>query len=91
MRLRDLQRGTPATVKGFDTADPELETRLREIGFAEGDRVESLHRGLFRGNPVAIRLNHTVIAMRQSEAAAVLVSAETEVVALADAAPLAAE
>ena len=73
MNLRDLPRHTAATVAGFAANDTELETRLREIGFAEGDNIESLHRGLFGGNPIAVKLNGTFIALRKEEAAAILV------------------
>jgi len=47
---------------------------LREIGFAEGDSVETLHFGLFGRNPMTVRLNGALIAMRKNEAAAVLVA-----------------
>ena len=73
MNLRDLSRGTPATVTGFDSADAELVTRLREIGFAEGDDVRSLHRGLFGRNPLGVKLNGTFIALRREEASAIRV------------------
>lgn len=73
MTLDDLERGRRAHVSGFRTLDPELETKLREIGFAEGDEVELLQRGLIGGTPVSIRLNRTMIALRKSEAMAILV------------------
>lgn len=71
--LRDLTKGQTARVLGFNAADPDLEIRLREIGFAEGDIVEPLHWGLFGRNPMTVRLNGALIAMRKNEAAAVLV------------------
>ena len=33
-------------------ASPELEAKLREIGFCEGDEVELLARGPFGGQPL---------------------------------------
>ncbi len=75
MNLRDLPKAQPARVSGFQTPDAALETRLREIGFAEGDRVECLQRGLIGGNPIMIKLNGALIAMRKREAQAVLVEA----------------
>ena len=75
MTLRDLPRNTPARISGFNARDNELETRLREIGFAEGDQVEALHFGLFGRNPMSVRLNGALIALRKSEAQAVLVKA----------------
>jgi len=73
MTLRDLPKNTPARISGFDGANFELETRLREIGFAEGDQVEALHFGLFGRNPMSVRLNGALIALRKAEAAAVMV------------------
>lgn len=73
MTLKDLPKKTLARIRGFNAIDSELETRLREIGFAEGDQVEALHFGLFGRNPMSVRLNGALIAMRKSEAQAVLV------------------
>ena len=75
MNLRGLSKGSHARITGFDSTDQDLKTRLREIGFAEGDRVEILHYGLFGRNPMSVRLNGALIAMRKSEAEAVLVEA----------------
>ena len=73
MRLNDYPRQTPGRVSGFCPCDRELEVRLREIGFAEGDRVEKVHHGLFGGNPISVKLNGTHIALRKFEANAVFV------------------
>lgn len=51
----------------------ELETRLRELGFAEGVPVEILHEGAFGGDPIAVRIDNTTIAMRRREAMVILV------------------
>ncbi len=74
MTLSDLKIHQSGIVTGFRSDDPELETRLREIGFAEGDRVEALHFGLFGKNPMSVRLNGALIAMRRNEAGAVTIS-----------------
>lgn len=71
--LRALKKNQTATVRGFESGQADLETRLREIGFAEGDTVEALHFGLFGRNPMIVRLNGALIAMRKGEASAVLV------------------
>lgn len=73
MTLRDLAKNTPARILGFNGEDYDLETRLREIGFAEGDQVEILHFGLFGRNPMSVRLNGALIALRKTEAQAVTV------------------
>ena len=73
MTLHDLPKKKRARVAGFSSADSDLETRLREIGFAEGDEVEVRHTGLFGRNPMSVRLNGAHIAMRKIEASAVIV------------------
>jgi len=73
MTLCDLPKAVLASVIGFNTDDNVQETRLREIGFAEGDRVEALHFGLLGRNPMTVRLNGALIALRRAEAKAVLV------------------
>lgn len=54
----------------------ELERRLIELGFVEGADVELLHEGLFGGDPIAVRVAQSTIALRRREAMAVMVSAE---------------
>ena len=54
---------------------PELERRLIELGFVEGAEVELLHQGLFGGDPIAVRVADTTIALRRREAMAILVTA----------------
>src|SRR5262245_53542204 len=56
----------------------ELERRLIELGFVEGATVELLHEGLFGGDPIAVRVAHSTIALRRREAMAVLVTAHLE-------------
>ena len=53
----------------------ELERRLIELGFVEGASVELLHQGLFGGDPIAVRVADTTIALRRREAMAILVTA----------------
>lgn len=53
----------------------ELERRLIELGFVEGATVELLHQGLFGGDPIAVRVAETTIALRRREAMAVRVVA----------------
>ena len=74
MTLLDLKPGQSARIASFNAENPDLETRLREIGFAEGDDVEIRHVGLFGGNPMSVRLNGTHIALRRAEAAAIVVT-----------------
>ncbi len=66
--LFDLEVHRPARIFGFNTQEDSDQTRLREIGFAEGDLVEILHVGLFGRSPLNIKLHGTAIAMRPNEA-----------------------
>lgn len=60
-----------ATVGGVDCA--ELERRLLEAGFVEGAHVRLLHEGPMGGDPIAVRLDDTRIALRRREAHGILV------------------
>ena len=73
MKLSELLPGRMARVSGVDGASAELEAKLREVGFAEGDEVEMLTRGPFGGQTLAVRLNRSIIALRAPEAASILV------------------
>ncbi|NVO14156.1 MAG: ferrous iron transport protein A [Rhodoplanes sp.] len=63
-------------VNGYGAGLPagELESRLVELGFVEGARVEILHEGAFGRDPIAVRVNDATIALRRREAMAILVS-----------------
>jgi len=63
-----LEKHRPARICGFSDEEGCDQTRLREIGFAEGDLVEIMHVGLFGRSPLNIKLHGTAIAMRPREA-----------------------
>ena len=71
MKLNELKPGRVARVRGVDSGAAELEAKLREVGFSEGDEVEMLGYGPFGGRTLAVRLNRTIIALRGPEAALV--------------------
>ena len=52
----------------------ELESRLIELGFVEGARVEILHEGVIGRDPIAVRVENVTIAVRRREAMAVIVA-----------------
>jgi len=54
----------------------ELERRLLELGFVEGARIETLHEGLFRRDPMALKVDDMRVALRRHEAANVDVRLE---------------
>jgi ferrous iron transport protein A len=52
----------------------ELESRLIEMGFVEGARVEILHEGIFGKDPIAVRVDNATVAIRRREAMAIMVA-----------------
>ncbi len=80
MRLGELPLGARAEIVALDEHpvkttlhEGELERRLIEMGFVEGARVEVLHQGFPRRDPVAIRVSEHTVALRRAEANAVVV------------------
>jgi ferrous iron transport protein A len=71
MKLSELRPGRIARVRAVEAGLAELEAKLREVGFAEGDEVEMLGHGPFGGRTLAVRLNRTIVALRGPEAALV--------------------
>ena len=59
---------------GSALGDVELESRLIELGFVEGARVEVLHEGLVGRDPIAVRVDNITIAVRRREAMAIIVA-----------------
>ncbi len=59
--------------QGAGLPSAELERRLLELGFVEGASVELIHEGLFGGDPIAVRVAGTTIALRRREAMAIIV------------------
>ena len=80
MRLGLAKRGYSGVIQHLDAADvnsslpaTELESRLIELGFVEGARVEVLHEGIIGRDPIAVRVENVTIAVRRREAMAVVV------------------
>lgn len=71
--LDELPSHKTAQISGFAAGQISLIEKLREIGFAEGDEVEILHRGLIGGSPLCVRLNRSIIALRKIEASQIQV------------------
>jgi ferrous iron transport protein A len=55
-------------------APAELESRLIEMGFVEGARVEILHEGMIGNDPIAVRVDNATVAIRRREAMAIMVA-----------------
>jgi len=75
MTLAELAKGSVSKITAVTQDSDVLSSKLREIGFAEGDEVELLARGPIGGWPISVRLNRTVIALRKNEAALIEVEA----------------
>lgn len=52
----------------------DVESRLLEMGFIEGAKLQVLHLGALGKDPIAVRINNSnsIIALRKNEASAVL-------------------
>jgi ferrous iron transport protein A len=81
MRLGSAKRGYSGVIQQLDTEGAnsslpavELESRLLELGFVEGARVEVLHEGLVGRDPIAVRIDNVTVAVRRREAMAVIVA-----------------
>lgn len=81
MRLGLAKRGYSGVIQHLDAADVnsslsgiELESRLIELGFVEGARVEVLHEGIIGRDPIAVRVENVTVAVRRREAMAVVVA-----------------
>jgi ferrous iron transport protein A len=59
---------------GSSLSAVELESRLIELGFVEGARVEVLHEGIVGRDPIAVRVENVTIAVRRREAMAIIVA-----------------
>ncbi len=80
-RLGEARRGFCGRIGGICASDcgsalgaAELESRLIELGFVEGARIEILHEGTFGRDPIAVRVNDATIALRRREAMAIRVA-----------------
>lgn len=71
--LDTLAPGACARVAGFADVDSGMADRLLELGFDEGAEVEMLHRAPL-GDPIAVRVDGSVVALRRALARAVLLT-----------------
>jgi ferrous iron transport protein A len=79
--LGAAKRGYSGLIQRLDVRDAgsalaadELESRLIELGFVEGARVEVLHEGIIGRDPIAVRVENVTIALRRREAMAIIVA-----------------
>jgi ferrous iron transport protein A len=76
MRLSDLSPGTSATVVQVDdvTASDPIASRLRDLGFVDGEVVRLVTRGPLGGEPLLVQVGFTRFALRKAEALRVVVT-----------------
>jgi ferrous iron transport protein A len=79
MLLGNARRGYQGTVHAIEALDvksalhpTELESRLIELGFVEGARIEVLHEGIIGRDPIAVRVDNNTVAVRRREAMAIV-------------------
>lgn len=53
--------------------DVELERRLLELGFVEGARIQLIHQGIVKRDPIALRVDDMTVALRRREAASLTI------------------
>lgn len=77
--LGNARRGFCGTVHAIEAKDVtstlhpiELESRLIELGFVEGARIEVLHEGIIGRDPIAVRVDNNTVAVRRREAMAIV-------------------
>lgn len=65
--LTTLQRGQKARILGIE-GNEALSRKLLELGVEEGQEVALLHEGPVGRDPLAIRMNDRIIALRRRDA-----------------------
>lgn len=70
LSLSQLPRGQKALISAIapDRSEADIHLRLHEMGFDEGIPIEVIHYGPFGGDPLAVNVDGTIIALRRSEA-----------------------
>jgi ferrous iron transport protein A len=79
--LGELNPGARATILSvgkIGNCHADLARRLLEMGLLEGAEVEVLHQAPFGGDPIAVRVRGSLIALRRNEACFIEVEAVRE-------------
>ncbi|GAA6141837.1 FeoA family protein [Hydrogenophaga sp. 5NK40-0174] len=75
--LNNIDVHTESVILGYaapsNAEDVRRQRRLAELGFLPGERVRVVSRGWFKRSPVAVRVADSTFALRDDEAALVLV------------------
>ena len=70
--------GATSHAGGHGVSVDELQRRLLEFGFVEGARIEVLHEGAIRRDPIAVRLDDMRVALRRRDAEDVWIQLDAE-------------
>ncbi|HLX55170.1 MAG TPA: FeoA family protein [Aquella sp.] len=81
--LNKLNKGDAGVITKIDEsilphnvglASGEVESRLLEMGFIEGARLQVMHLGTMGRDPIAVRINNSssIIALRKNEASTIV-------------------
>jgi Fe2+ transport system protein FeoA len=68
--LATLPKNRPARVTAVHTDDATLR-KLLALGVIEGTEIELLHEGFLGRDPLAVRIDDRIIALRRAQAAAI--------------------
>lgn len=67
-----MKKGQYGTVAGLSPASSteyeSIRTRLLELGFAAGEKVQVVAQSFLGGTPLAVRLGNSTFALRRHEA-----------------------
>jgi len=76
--LGSLRPGQTCRVIGIadQGVSPEMEDRLLRMGFAEDAEIEVRHEGLFGRDPMAVKVDGVILALRRREADTILVEVD---------------
>lgn len=76
--LGSLRPGETCRVIGLAGHEltPDLEERLLRMGFAEDAAIEVRHEGLFGRDPMAVKVDGVILALRRREADTILVEVD---------------
>lgn len=70
LSLKNLSKGRLAHIATIDETGSLSGERLRELGFAEGMKIEVLHTGIL-GGPMIVKVGAMRVALRRGDAALV--------------------
>jgi ferrous iron transport protein A len=75
--MRYGEKGRIASISSPAAESPEnnesLAARLLELGIMEGAEIEALHRSPFGGDPMSVKVERTIIALRRADASTIII------------------